>query len=64
MNWKEFITGIILYFLPIAIFIVSVFIIPNALWVAVSITWIFTSLLYKLISMPDPQDKRDRNHSL
>ncbi len=63
MNWKEFISGIILYFLPIAIFVVSIFIIPNALWVAISITWIFTSLFYKLLTLPDSQERRERNNS-
>jgi hypothetical protein len=63
MNWKEFISGIILYFLPIAIFLVSIFIIPNALWVAISITWIFTSLFYKLLTLPDSQERRERNNS-
>lgn len=63
MNWKEFISGIILYFLPIAIFVVSIFVIPNALWVAISITWIFTSLFYKLLTLPDSQERRERNNS-
>ena len=63
MNWKEFISGIILYFLPVAIFLVSIFIIPNALWVAISITWIFTSLFYKLLTLPDSQERRERNNS-
>ncbi len=63
MNWKEFISGIILYFLPIAIFVVSIFIIPNALWVAISIIWIFTSLFYKLLTLPDSQERRERNNS-
>ncbi len=61
MDWKEFVTGIILYFLPITLFVVSIFIIPNALWVAISVTWIFTSLLYKIIVMPEPQDRFKRN---
>jgi hypothetical protein len=63
MNWKEFISGIILYFLPVAIFLVSIFVIPNALWVAISITWIFTSLFYKLLTLPDSQERRERNNS-
>ncbi|MCI2412279.1 hypothetical protein [Cuniculiplasma divulgatum] len=63
MNWKEFISGIILYFLPIAIFVVSIFVIPNALWVAISIIWIFTSLFYKLLTLPDSQERRERNNS-
>jgi sensor histidine kinase YesM len=57
MNWKEFITGIVLYYLPITIFIVSIFIIPNALWVAISVTWIFTSMFYKLITLPDAKGR-------
>lgn len=61
MDWKEFVTGIILYFLPITLFVVSIFVIPNALWVAISVTWIFTSLLYKIIVMPEPQDRFKRN---
>ncbi len=61
MDWKEFVTGIILYFLPITLFVVSIFIIPNALWVAISVTWIFTSLMYKIIVMPEPQDRFKRN---
>ena len=61
MDWKEFVTGIILYFLPITLFVVSIFVIPNALWVAISVTWIFTSLMYKIIVMPEPQDRFKRN---
>ncbi len=63
MNWKEFIAGIILYYLPGAILVASVLVVPNALWVTVSITWIFTSLFYKLLTLPDSQEGRDRKHT-
>ncbi len=58
MNWKEFLTGIILYLLPILIFIVSVAVVPNALWVAISITWIFASVFYKILTLPDDSSKK------
>ncbi len=61
MNWKEFITGIILYFLPITLFIVSIAVVPNALWVAISVTWIFTSILYKVILIPDVNERTNRS---
>ncbi len=61
MNWKEFITGIVLYFLPITLFIVSVAVIPNALWVAISVTWIFASILYKVILIPDTNERSGKS---
>lgn len=59
MNWKEFISGIVLYLLPAILFIVSIAVIPNALWVAISVTWIFSSVFYKVLTLPDEAGRKD-----
>lgn len=59
MNWKEFLTGVILYLLPAILLVVSIAVVPNALWVAISITWIFTSIFYKVLTLPDDSGRKE-----
>ena len=59
MNWKEFISGIVLYLLPVILLVVSIAVVPNALWVAISVTWIFTAMFYKVLTLPDDSAKKD-----
>ncbi len=60
-NWVEYIRGTFLYLLPIIIFIISLAVYQNALLIAIAITWIFFSLTYKVILLPDDSSKVKRN---
>ncbi|MCL4350910.1 MAG: hypothetical protein M1535_05675 [Candidatus Thermoplasmatota archaeon] len=52
-RWTEFARGTVLYLLPIIIFILSVTVYQNALIIAVAVTWIFFSMTYKIMTLPD-----------
>ena len=57
----EYIKGAVLYLLPIIIFIISLTVYQNALLIAIAITWIFISVTYKVILLPEESNHMKRN---
>ena len=57
MDYYGYFWGLLKYFLPIILFIISVIVEPNLILLIISVIWIMTSVFVSVLLMD--QDKRD-----
>ncbi len=57
MDYYGYFWGLLKYYLPIILFILSIFIVPNVVLLIISLAWIMTSLLVSIL-LWEPEKKQ------
>lgn len=58
MDYYGYFWGLLKYYLPIILFIISIFIAPNVVLLIISVAWIMTSLLVSVL-LWEPNTKKN-----
>lgn len=61
MDYYEYVWGLVKYWIPLMLFIISVTVIRNVLLLVISVTWVAGSILFTIISLPE-EDRRIKKY--
>ena len=55
MDYYEYVWGLLKYWLPLILFIISITVIKNVLLLIVSITWVIAALFFSMLTAPEDE---------
>lgn len=61
MDYYEYVWGLVKYWIPLMLFIISVTVIRNVLLLVISVTWVAGSILFTMIALPE-EDRRIKRY--